>query len=158
MRQDEEQPFFQMSGVSKSYGGAVALDRADLAVRKGRIHAILGENGAGKSTLLRVLAGLLQPTLGTVRALNRSPRGRGIRTWNGVTVNAIVMVVIRGVIPVGEIVDVIVVNVKGSGVHAIDGRRNNQGMIDVINVVVIHLMKVIIQKSLLHTHVHHVII
>jgi ribose transport system ATP-binding protein len=53
MQQDEEQPFFQMSGVSKSYGGAVALDRADLAVRKGRIHAILGENGAGKSTLLK---------------------------------------------------------------------------------------------------------
>jgi ribose transport system ATP-binding protein len=66
MRQDEEQPFFQMSGVSKSYGGAVALDRADLSVRNGRIHAILGENGAGKSTLLKVMSGVVQPDEGTM--------------------------------------------------------------------------------------------
>jgi ribose transport system ATP-binding protein len=66
MRQDEEQPFFQMSGVSKSYGGAVALDSADLAVRSGRIHAVLGENGAGKSTLLKVMSGVLQPDDGTM--------------------------------------------------------------------------------------------
>src|SRR5471032_2848647 len=64
MGRDEEQPFFQMSGVSKSYGGAVALDLADLAVRKGRIHAILGENGAGKSTLLKVMSGVVQPNEG----------------------------------------------------------------------------------------------
>jgi ribose transport system ATP-binding protein len=66
MRQDEEQLFFQMSGVSKSYGGAVALDRADLAVRRGRIHAVLGENGAGKSTLLKVMSGVVQPDEGTM--------------------------------------------------------------------------------------------
>ncbi|MGF6643043.1 sugar ABC transporter ATP-binding protein [Paraburkholderia sp. GAS82] len=66
MRQDEEQPFFQMSGVSKSYGGAVALDSADLAVRSGRIHAVLGENGAGKSTLLKVMSGVVQPDEGTM--------------------------------------------------------------------------------------------
>ena len=64
MRQDQQQPFFQMSGVSKSYGGAVALDRAELAVRSGRIHAILGENGAGKSTLLKVMSGVVQPDEG----------------------------------------------------------------------------------------------
>ncbi|WP_027794463.1 sugar ABC transporter ATP-binding protein [Paraburkholderia acidipaludis] len=66
MRQDAGQPFFQMSGVSKSYGGAVALDHADLAVRRGRIHAILGENGAGKSTLLKVMSGVVQPDEGTM--------------------------------------------------------------------------------------------
>ncbi|MFK4447622.1 ribose transport system ATP-binding protein [Caballeronia udeis] len=66
MRQDNEQSFFQMSGVSKSYGGAVALDQADLAVRRGRIHAILGENGAGKSTLLKVMSGVVQPDEGTM--------------------------------------------------------------------------------------------
>jgi ribose transport system ATP-binding protein len=65
MRQDE-QAFFQMSGVSKSYGGAVALDHAELAVRQGRIHAILGENGAGKSTLLKVMSGVVQPDEGTM--------------------------------------------------------------------------------------------
>jgi ribose transport system ATP-binding protein len=61
-----EQSFFQMSGVSKSYGGAVALDLADLAVRSGCIHAILGENGAGKSTLLKVMSGVVQPDEGTM--------------------------------------------------------------------------------------------
>ena len=66
MRQDGEQSFFQMSGVSKSYGGAIALDHADLAVRSGRIHAILGENGAGKSTLLKVMSGVVQPDEGTM--------------------------------------------------------------------------------------------
>ncbi|MBP0593750.1 sugar ABC transporter ATP-binding protein [Paraburkholderia sp. LEh10] len=64
MLQDAEQPFFQMSGVSKSYGGAVALDHAELTVRRGRIHAILGENGAGKSTLLKVMSGVVQPDEG----------------------------------------------------------------------------------------------
>ncbi len=62
-----EQLLFQMSGVSKSYGGAVALDHAQLAVRRGRIHAILGENGAGKSTLLKVMSGVVQPDEGTMR-------------------------------------------------------------------------------------------
>src|SRR5258708_18287778 len=66
MLQDAEQPFFQMSGVSKSYGGAVALDHAELTVRRGRIHAILGENGAGKSTLLKVMSGVVQPDEGTM--------------------------------------------------------------------------------------------
>ncbi|WP_250456204.1 sugar ABC transporter ATP-binding protein [Caballeronia sp. ATUFL_M2_KS44] len=66
MRRDAERPFFQMSGVSKSYGGAVALDHAELAVRRGRIHAVLGENGAGKSTLLKVMSGVVQPDQGTM--------------------------------------------------------------------------------------------
>jgi len=61
-----ETAFFRMSGVSKSYGGALALERADLAVRRGRIHAILGENGAGKSTLLKVMSGVVQPDAGTM--------------------------------------------------------------------------------------------
>ncbi|APA87746.1 sugar ABC transporter ATP-binding protein [Paraburkholderia sprentiae WSM5005] len=67
MLQGAEQPFFQMSGVSKSYGGAVALDHAELTVRRGRIHAILGENGAGKSTLLKVMSGVVQPDEGTMQ-------------------------------------------------------------------------------------------
>ncbi|WP_250475695.1 sugar ABC transporter ATP-binding protein [Caballeronia sp. GAFFF1] len=66
MRRDAERPFFQMSGISKSYGGAVALDHAELAVRRGRIHAVLGENGAGKSTLLKVMSGVVQPDKGTM--------------------------------------------------------------------------------------------
>lgn len=47
----------EMKGISKSFPGTKALDRVDLSVRPGEIHALLGENGAGKSTLMNVLTG-----------------------------------------------------------------------------------------------------
>src|SRR5271165_213087 len=53
-----------MEGVSKRYGGVRALEKADLAIAAGRIHAILGENGAGKSTLIKVLSGVVKPDEG----------------------------------------------------------------------------------------------
>ena len=52
---------FRMEKVSKRYGGVVALHEADLAIRAGTIHAILGENGAGKSTLMKSMAGVVAP-------------------------------------------------------------------------------------------------
>jgi ribose transport system ATP-binding protein len=54
-------PLLRMEGVSKRYGGVRALEKADLSVAAGRIHAILGENGAGKSTLIKVMAGVIAP-------------------------------------------------------------------------------------------------
>jgi heme ABC exporter ATP-binding subunit CcmA len=57
--------------VSKLYGRFAALRHVSAALESGRCYLLLGENGAGKSTLLRVLAGLLRPTLGTVRVLDR---------------------------------------------------------------------------------------
>lgn len=55
--------------VSKLYGRFAALRHVSATLESGRCYLLLGENGAGKSTLLRVLAGLLLPTLGTVRVL-----------------------------------------------------------------------------------------
>lgn len=57
-------PLFRMEGVSKRYGGVRALEKADLDVNAGRIHAILGENGAGKSTLIKVMSGVVAPDEG----------------------------------------------------------------------------------------------
>ena len=54
-------PLFEIRGVSKRYGGVRALQDADLTVRGGRIHAVLGENGAGKSTLIKIMAGVVAP-------------------------------------------------------------------------------------------------
>ena len=53
-------------GISKSFGGTVALQGADLTASYGQVFAVLGENGAGKSTLMKVLAGALRPDSGTV--------------------------------------------------------------------------------------------
>ena len=57
-------PFFQMNGISKRYGGVRALEKADLSVRAGHVHAILGENGAGKSTLIKIMTGVVAPNEG----------------------------------------------------------------------------------------------
>jgi heme ABC exporter ATP-binding subunit CcmA len=57
--------------VSKLYGRFAALRHVSATLESARCYLLLGENGAGKSTLLRVLAGLLRPTLGTVRVLDR---------------------------------------------------------------------------------------
>jgi len=55
---------FRMQAVSKRYGGVHALQRAELTVEAGRIHAVLGENGAGKSTLIKIMAGVVAPDEG----------------------------------------------------------------------------------------------
>src|SRR3954470_7685923 len=57
-------PLFRMEGISKRYGGVRALQQADLDVRAGRVHAILGENGAGKSTLIKIMSGVVAPDEG----------------------------------------------------------------------------------------------
>ncbi len=57
-------PLLHVEGVSKRYGGVRALEKAELAVTAGRIHAILGENGAGKSTLIKIMAGVVAPDEG----------------------------------------------------------------------------------------------
>ncbi len=57
--------------LSKCYGRKLALDQLDLAIPRGRIHAIVGANGAGKSTLFRILLGFMPPTSGQSRILGK---------------------------------------------------------------------------------------
>lgn len=56
----------EMRDITKVFGEFVANDKINLHLRKGEIHALLGENGAGKSTLMNMLAGLLEPTSGEI--------------------------------------------------------------------------------------------
>ena len=62
----------EMQNIVKQFGDFKANDDINLTVRKGEIHALLGENGAGKSTLMNVLTGLLEPTEGQIK-INGEP-------------------------------------------------------------------------------------
>ena len=55
-----------MKGIDKSFPGVHALDHVDLELRKGEVHALMGENGAGKSTLMKVLTGIYTKDSGTI--------------------------------------------------------------------------------------------
>ncbi|GAA4534292.1 MULTISPECIES: sugar ABC transporter ATP-binding protein [Nonomuraea] len=55
---DAPAPILRMSGIGKEFPGVRALDRVDLRLLPGEVHALMGENGAGKSTLIKVLTGV----------------------------------------------------------------------------------------------------
>ena len=69
----------EMLNIRKEFPGIVANDNVTLQVKKGEIHALLGENGAGKSTLMNVLFGLYQPEQGEIR-VNGKPVKITVRT------------------------------------------------------------------------------
>ncbi len=60
-------PILEVKGLTRRFGGFLAVDNVDLSVREGSIHALIGPNGAGKSTTFSLLAKFLQPTSGSIR-------------------------------------------------------------------------------------------
>src|SRR4029450_8721299 len=72
-------PFIQLDCISKRFGGVRALDQVSFAIRRGEVHAVVGENGAGKSTLMKLLAGIHAPDAGEIRVDGRSVRFRNPR-------------------------------------------------------------------------------
>jgi rhamnose transport system ATP-binding protein len=63
----EERPVLEMVHVSKQFGATLALDDVSLELRRGEIHALLGENGAGKSTLIKIMTGVQRQDSGEIR-------------------------------------------------------------------------------------------
>jgi ribose transport system ATP-binding protein len=66
-----------LSNVTKRFGATVALDNASFRVKRGAVHALLGENGAGKSTTVKLLSGLMQPDEGSISIMGQNVNMRG---------------------------------------------------------------------------------
>ena len=67
----------EMLHITKKFPGIIANDDITIQLKKGEIHALLGENGAGKSTLMSVLFGLYQPEEGTIKVKGREVKIKG---------------------------------------------------------------------------------
>ncbi len=74
MRNMQAENIIEMLHITKEFPGIIANDDITLQLRKGEIHALLGENGAGKSTLMSVLFGLYQPEAGEIRKNGKTVR------------------------------------------------------------------------------------
>ena len=70
-------PALEATGLTKSFAGGLALDSVDLTIRRGEVHALLGENGSGKSTLIKILSGYHQPDAGSTVHIDGEPMALG---------------------------------------------------------------------------------
>lgn len=64
-------PLIEIDKVSRRYPGVLALDEVSISVYPGEVLAVIGENGAGKSTLMKIMAGVAEPTSGTLKIEGR---------------------------------------------------------------------------------------
>ena len=74
---DPPEVLLRAHGITRRWGGLVAVDGVSIALERGQVHAVIGTNGAGKSTLINMLAGELAPSAGRVELL-----GQDVTAWS----------------------------------------------------------------------------
>ncbi len=74
------EPFLEINGLSKSFGGLRAVNDVRFSMKRDQVLGLIGPNGAGKTTLLRLITGILKPDAGSVRFMGKEIVGR--RTWS----------------------------------------------------------------------------
>lgn len=84
----DEKVFLSVKNITKVFPGVIALDNVSFDLRKGEVHAIVGENGAGKSTLMNVLGGVFKPEKGSIFLDNKEVTFRNVQeaTQHGISV------------------------------------------------------------------------
>jgi ABC-type sugar transport system ATPase subunit len=75
----EKEIILEMKNISKRFGGVHALDNVSLTLRRGEVHALVGENGAGKSTLMKILIGLYTSDSGKIILNGREVHFKSVR-------------------------------------------------------------------------------
>jgi len=78
MARNGDRVILAVEGVSKAFGGVLALDGVDLQVQRGTVEAVIGPNGSGKTTLLNIISGRLRPDKGAVYLNGRRISGRAV--------------------------------------------------------------------------------
>jgi branched-chain amino acid transport system ATP-binding protein len=74
------QPFLDVRGISKSFGGLIAVNDINFRMSRDEIIGLIGPNGAGKTTLLRLITGILKPDSGTIQFKGKTITG--CKTWD----------------------------------------------------------------------------
>jgi branched-chain amino acid transport system ATP-binding protein len=74
------QPFLEVKGLTKNFGGLRAVNDVGFSMERDQILGLIGPNGAGKTTLLRLITGILKPDAGNVRFMGKEIVGR--KTWD----------------------------------------------------------------------------
>ncbi|MDP2968151.1 MAG: ATP-binding cassette domain-containing protein, partial [Deltaproteobacteria bacterium] len=74
------QPFLQIKGLIKNFGGLRAVNDVTFSMERDQILGLIGPNGSGKTTLLRLMTGILKPDGGSVRFMGKEIVGR--KTWD----------------------------------------------------------------------------
>ncbi len=74
------EPFLEIKGLTKQFGGLMAVNNVGFSMERDKILGLIGPNGAGKTTLLRLITGILKPDAGNVRFMGKEIVGR--KTWD----------------------------------------------------------------------------